>query len=401
MSKSIKKGLFTIAALAVMMLLVMFVVPTGINARAEGVLVEEITFSEANPSVLKSFTKQLVATVYPANADCQDLVWSSADTSIATVSSTGLVTGVSYGITTITATAADGSGVYASCQINVQPHILVLDSPSYNQDCRRIQLSFSIPQELTDVTLHVGNRSFNITRPATGDFDQTYSGSYPGYNRIKVSFSQVTGSTYVTWYVQMKLSIPTSPGSTESIWLNMSGNGHSLDSTIESGYVFWYSYITTSLGDGEKIKPIITAHVAANQGYNFKLYNALTENEITYDENTNVATGMCLIKRQVSTIYSIEYFVLFGDVNGGGAIGDGAIDTGDALAVLRHYAGTGLITSDLLLIAADVDHNGIVDMADAQTIMNYAAYGYGYLIEQYYPVSITNGVYFGTSVTFI
>jgi uncharacterized protein YjdB len=55
------------------------------------------------------FTAQLAATVSPANATDQRLGWSSDNASIATVSDSGLVTGVGVGSTTIRVTAAGGA----------------------------------------------------------------------------------------------------------------------------------------------------------------------------------------------------------------------------------------------------------------------------------------------------
>jgi len=53
-------------------------------------------------------TKQLTATIAPANADLPYVTWSSSNTGVATVSSSGLVTGVAAGTATITVTTVDG-----------------------------------------------------------------------------------------------------------------------------------------------------------------------------------------------------------------------------------------------------------------------------------------------------
>jgi uncharacterized protein YjdB/C1A family cysteine protease len=64
--------------------------------------------------------EQLTATVQPSNAGNKNVTWSSANSAIATVSSGGLVTGVSAGTTDITVTTADG-GHTATCAVTVTP----------------------------------------------------------------------------------------------------------------------------------------------------------------------------------------------------------------------------------------------------------------------------------------
>ena len=64
---------------------------------------------------------QLENIITPENATIKDLVWTSSNYNIATVSSNGLVSGVSVGEAIITATATDGSGIKASCKVTVTP----------------------------------------------------------------------------------------------------------------------------------------------------------------------------------------------------------------------------------------------------------------------------------------
>jgi len=61
----------------------------------------------------------LVAAALPSNASNKAVTWSSNNSAVATVNSSGVVTGVSAGAATITAKAVDGSGVSASAQITV------------------------------------------------------------------------------------------------------------------------------------------------------------------------------------------------------------------------------------------------------------------------------------------
>ena len=91
----------------------------NISLTVSAIPVTNIAMSEASISMQVEGTHQLNATVTPSNATNTDYVWASSDTSIATVSESGLVTAVAVGGTTITATAQDGSGVYGSCTVTV------------------------------------------------------------------------------------------------------------------------------------------------------------------------------------------------------------------------------------------------------------------------------------------
>jgi len=77
-----------------------------------------VTMSPATLSVGVNGTSQLLATVAPENATNKNISWSSDNTSIATVSTSGLVMGKSVGSTSITATTADGDKT-ATCAVTV------------------------------------------------------------------------------------------------------------------------------------------------------------------------------------------------------------------------------------------------------------------------------------------
>ncbi len=64
-------------------------------------------------------TLQLTATVVPAGADNPGVTWSSGTPGVATVDANGLVTAVASGQTTITATAADASGLTGTLTLTV------------------------------------------------------------------------------------------------------------------------------------------------------------------------------------------------------------------------------------------------------------------------------------------
>lgn len=83
------------------------------------VLVSSITLNMKNGAVTESGSLKLNAAVAPSNAANKTLLWSSDTPSVATVDQTGLVTAVHAGKATITVKAQDGSGVEASCVVEV------------------------------------------------------------------------------------------------------------------------------------------------------------------------------------------------------------------------------------------------------------------------------------------
>ena len=70
---------------------------------------------------LNSEPVQITATISPANASIQTLVWSTSDEKIATVTADGKVSPVALGECDITATSTDGSGISATCHVTVTP----------------------------------------------------------------------------------------------------------------------------------------------------------------------------------------------------------------------------------------------------------------------------------------
>lgn len=80
-----------------------FTATSTINVRTD---VTSVTISQKTLQVSAGSTYQLSATYLPANATNVVIAWRSSNTAIATVSSTGLVTGVAAGTATITVTAS-------------------------------------------------------------------------------------------------------------------------------------------------------------------------------------------------------------------------------------------------------------------------------------------------------
>jgi uncharacterized protein YjdB len=83
----------------------------------EPVTTIKLDHNNYNLGIKKTFF--LTATVTSDTATNPKVIWSSSNEKVATVSQKGKVTGIKAGYATITATAADGSEVEASCDIRV------------------------------------------------------------------------------------------------------------------------------------------------------------------------------------------------------------------------------------------------------------------------------------------
>ena len=82
------------------------------------VSVESVVLDENELNLSVGATASLVATVLPVNATISSVSWSSSDETIATVSTSGVVTAIAVGSAIITVTTADGEKV-ATCAVTV------------------------------------------------------------------------------------------------------------------------------------------------------------------------------------------------------------------------------------------------------------------------------------------
>ena len=135
-------------------------------------------------------TSQLTATTTPAGGD---VTWSSSNTSVATVSSTGLVTSVAYGSATITATAGS---VSATCSVVVAQATCTGITATYTQS-GTVYDSDTLDSLKTDLVVTASWS--NGTTSTLADTDYTLSGTLAvGTSTITVSYGGMTDTFNVT-----------------------------------------------------------------------------------------------------------------------------------------------------------------------------------------------------------
>ncbi len=85
----------------------------------ENYKVTDVSLDKTSLDLEVGDSETLTATITPSDATNQKVTWTSSNTNVATVDENGKVTAVGAGTATITATAADGSGEFATCEVTV------------------------------------------------------------------------------------------------------------------------------------------------------------------------------------------------------------------------------------------------------------------------------------------
>ena len=141
------------------------------------VKVTSIALNDKSAILKTGDTYQLTATVFPNNATDKTVSWKSSSTSVARVSSNGLVTAIAEGTAIITCTANDGSGVSASCNITVNPDIVKVSSITLNEKSAIMNVSETkqltatvLPNNATDKTVNWKSSNISVATVSSNGF---------------------------------------------------------------------------------------------------------------------------------------------------------------------------------------------------------------------------------------
>ncbi|MCQ2185424.1 MAG: Ig-like domain-containing protein [Bacteroidales bacterium] len=137
--------------------------------------VTDITLNQTTATIVAGKTLNLTATVKPDNASNKAVTWTTSNANYATVSD-GVVTAKAAGTATITATAADGSGVKAACSVTVKPALAVTLGTSAVLDGNNVKVTATVTSGATINSVTINDvaatksgsgTSFTATLPAT------------------------------------------------------------------------------------------------------------------------------------------------------------------------------------------------------------------------------------------
>ena len=178
----------------------------------------------SNPRLLipRGGTETLTALVFPENADTAWVAWASDNEGVATVKN-GRVTGVATGTCTVTVSATDGSGVSASCLVQVtQPVTRVQPGP----DPLVVMAGFSRQAEAEIAPADASNPGLywfcDDGDVARVDSLGVVTGRAPGKCRLwadAADGSEVSGWTWV--YVEPASPLARDEETTAAPWLHL------------------------------------------------------------------------------------------------------------------------------------------------------------------------------------
>lgn len=143
--------------------------------------------------------------VLPATASLTDVTWKSSNPEVATVDATGKITGVSAGVTTITAKATDGSEVEGSVALMVtKSQVLVESIKVSGQTTLKVSESFTAVAEVTPIYAYEKAVYWSSDNPAVATVDQ--NGVVKGIAEgTAVISAQATDGTLVKGSLEVKV----------------------------------------------------------------------------------------------------------------------------------------------------------------------------------------------------
>ncbi|MBR3933325.1 MAG: chitobiase/beta-hexosaminidase C-terminal domain-containing protein [Clostridia bacterium] len=345
---------------------------------------------------------------YPADADIGTVVWSSSDSSIATVSEDGLITGVSEGTTTV---YAKSGAVTASCKVTVQAPVLEkVSAPTPDIPSGSVNAG-------TLITLATQTQGASIYYTTDGTTPTISSEKYASPIAINddiiikafaVKEGMESSSVGMFTYTVVKKELATvsisdakgKAGDTVQLSLDISNNPGIAGMILKLSYDEGITLTDISAGDAlENLTFTPPANVSKNPctllwdgigedntngtilTLTFKIEDTSLEGEYdvsvsytagdiydgnTYDVDVNIDNGVITVCKYKT-----------GDVNE-----DDAINAKDITLLRQHISGDYGVTINT--DAADVNKDGVLNAKDITILRQYISGDYGIVFKESY-----------------
>lgn len=231
----------------------------------------------------KGETATLVATVMPEDATDRSVTWSSSDPSVATVSDDGVVTTVSTGTATITATSVSDADMKATCTVTVVDAVdLGLTSGTLWATCN---VGATSPEEYGNYYAW----GETTTRSSYTSSNYGYSSYYP--TTLPADRDAARANWGGSWSMPTRSDFQELDNECTWTWTTMNGkNGYKVSSKKTSSYIFLPAagYFGSSL------------YGAGSNGYYWS--------SSLYTSNTSSAYGLDFGSNYVGPSYSLSRY---------------------------------------------------------------------------------------------
>ena len=254
----------------------------GVGAGGEPVSVTGVTLNHTTLSMNVGGTATLTATVNPTNAANKNVTWSSSAPSIATVSTSGLVTAIAVGTATITVTTSDG-GKTAMCVVTVAEAEARIGSTMYATLSDALDAAAngtaSVPTEiiiLRNITASKGyivpeNKNIKLTVESGKSFTITAStGSFTLFSITNTGSSLTLGQTSGGGTLTMSGGNTAAESDRRCVYVSGSGRTFTMNNGVAiTGFNKSTTYTSGVHVDSDSVFIMNGGEISGNTGLSF------------------------------------------------------------------------------------------------------------------------------------
>ena len=334
------------------------------HIRVTPVMVESISFNATELEMENGDVFNLVASIYPANADNPVVAWTLPETSALSTMYVGNectivaqhVSEVTEAV--ITATSTDGSNLTATCHVTVKPPFVMAESISIQPNSLTLRVNESATLNATVLPVDATNKTVNwsTSNPSVATVD----------NNGRVTALK-SGNATVT--------ATTADGSNLSVSCNVTVTDSDPTVVLAESISLDHSSITLNAGT---IKHLYATVLPTNTTNKNVAWSSSDESVVTVTSHGVVkgyTPGTAIITAATTDGTNLTAQCIVTVVPGGGSDpqigdvdGDGRINIDD-LTALINYLLTG-DTSSINLENADVDNDGRINIDDVTALIN-------------------------------
>lgn len=298
--------------------------------------VQNVTITPSNLEIYIDEKVKLEPVISPSNATYKGVNWKSNNTDIVNVEDDGTIIGIKEGTAIVSVTTEDGLKTADSViTVKKKNPSISLDKTSYN--------------------ILVGNKSMLQVIIKDSDISE-YDIKIDDENIVKLEDGVLTGLTAGNTKITVNIKGTDIYATSEINVINLKEGDIYIDESVNvDGDLIYKVPLGTTISDLNKL--IQTTYITR--------YININNKEIADTEIIGTNTRVQLLDSNNDVFYEYK-LVVFGDVNG-----DGKINSGDLLRIVKHLNKASVIDNSVIFKAADVTNDNKLNSGDLLKIVKY------------------------------